>query len=1082
VRSTGGSVTFSSVVINGQGAPGAPVLSTAADGDAQVQLAWGAVPNAVSYVVGYGTASGVYNTFTNVGTNLNCTVTGLANLTTYYFAVYAVGAAGGWSMPSTEKGVMPFSNTTVANLVAWDFQGNEGSELAVAPILVSSRLGTCSTLVRGFGMRTNLYGDNRGNNSFFSHSLYPTSTTLSAALSAGQYHQFTVTIPSGGKLNATALNAWLAFQDAAPLVGLAYSTNNGATFTLLPMTGTPNYIATLWTVALTNEPALQNATNRTITFRLVIANTGQYSNQSIGPATGYDLMLAGTVGTDTRPQALAPMFNPAGGTYLAAPTVSITSATAGAAIRYTTNGADPTETSGTLYTSPVALTGDTTLKAVAYSATNQVSPVSSAIYLIRLGTAATPTISPNGGTFTNSQTVTLACATPGTSIRYTTDGSTPTTTAGTLYSGPFSVGTSATVKAVAYSQDYDVSAVGSADFTINLPPAATPTISPNGGTFTNSQTVSLACASPGTSIRYTTDGSAPTDTVGMLYSAPFTVGVSATIKAVAFGPGFSTSAVASADFTINLPTAAAPVISPNGGSIDGPQTIVISTATAGTTIRYTTDGSTPSAAVGTVYAGPFVQSSSATIKAVAYSATVLTSPVTSATFTITYSPAGTPTLVEQFNYANGAWLNGLSGGTGFGGNWTHTQSGNGEAKIVAALTPPTAFPYNPSGLSASNSYPAWDYYRVLSSSSPDNRLNLGANGVRYFSFLFHLQSNVAGYQYLYLANAGDNYAERLSLFGIKNLDTPSFAGMVPNGSVPDVAGASLNTVYFVVGKIVSSASGSDNLSLKAYSGSTPLDSIEPATWTQTATFSSSLVLDRIRMNVGMTIDEIRFGPDWGSVTTTNPSPAKAAAPAITPLAGNYAAPLTVTLACATPGSTIRYTTNGTTPTGASGMVYSVPFTLSASATVKAVATAASLADSPVTSAAFTLAPPDLFTVWLGNNALPTNTPPTADSDNDGVNNLSEYALRGNPVVADAPAIRPRPGRTNLVSGETLCLTFNRVADPALTYQVWASGDLMNWGGSPIWSSLGIANDTVTVTDTQAMSAASRRFLQLKVAR
>jgi hypothetical protein len=562
--------------------------------------------------------------------------------------------------------------------------------------------------------------------------------------------------------------------------------------------------------------------------------------------------------------------------------------------------------------------------------------------------------------------------------------------------------------------------------------------------------------------------------VGVLYSAPITVGASATIKAVAYGPGFNPSAVAAAVFTINLPTAAAPVISPDGGTVNGPQTIALSTATAGASIRYTTDGSTPSSSVGTVYAGPFVQSSSATIKAVAYSAGLLTSPVASATFTITYSPAGTPTLVEQFNYTYNAWLHGLAGGTGFGGNWTHQQSGNGEAKIVAALTPPTAFPYKLSGLSAGNGYPAWDYYRVLSSSSPDNRVNLGANGVRYFSFLYHLKSNAAGYMYLYLTNAGDNFSDRLSLFGIMNMGTPTFVGMVPNGSVPEVSGASANTVYFVVGKIVSSAGSSDSLSLKAYSDTTPLDPSEPATWTQTATFNSSLVLDRIRMNPGVSLDEIRFGPDWGSVTNPNPTPAKAAAPVITPAAGSYAAPLSVTLACGTPGSTIRYTTDGTTPTATTGTVYSTPFTLAASATVKAIATAAGLAESVVTSTAFTVPLPDPFGDWLGSHGLPPGTPPGTDSDNDGLNNLLEFALGGLPG-SSASMPMPQAGR----AGNFLTFSFFR-ARADVTYIVEGCDDLSSW--SPVPYTPVAAGQTQTVTDTVDTGTAGRRFLRLRVSR
>jgi len=81
---------------------------------------------------------------------------------------------------------------------------------------------------------------------------------------------------------------------------------------------------------------------------------------------------------------------------------------------------------------------------------------------------ATPTFSPEAGTYTEVQTVTISCETTGVSIYYTTDGSNPDKTS-TLYNGAITVSETKTIKAIAYDSNNNHSPVASSTYTINLP-------------------------------------------------------------------------------------------------------------------------------------------------------------------------------------------------------------------------------------------------------------------------------------------------------------------------------------------------------------------------------------------------------------------------------------------------------------------------------------------------------------------------------------------------------------------------------------------------------------------------------------
>jgi hypothetical protein len=375
--------------------------------------------------------------------------------------------------------------------------------------------------------------------------------------------------------------------------------------------------------------------------------------------------------------AVAPKFAPVAGSYVGKQTVTISSTTTGATICYTTNGSTPTaavagtcdSNGGVEFSGGTVTVGVTEqLAAIATLVGDTNSTSATAAYTI---TAATPTFSPVAGSYVGTQTVTISSTTTGAAICYTTNGSTPqdwppgTCQAPTLtYSGPISVTATETVQALATLTGNVDSAIASAAYTITAPvQAAAPTFGLAPGIYYTPQTVTLSDSTAGATICYTTNGTTPapgatagTCATGTPY-ASFVLSAPATVEAVAGGPGFTASAVASETVTIK---ALAPSFSPGGGTYSGAQTVKItdnaSSPTA--TIYYAFNGA-PTSANPCASPCSVAVSASETLEAVAaYDAGLLSeSSVTSATYNInapapTFSPgAGTYKKAQGVNVA-----------------------------------------------------------------------------------------------------------------------------------------------------------------------------------------------------------------------------------------------------------------------------------------------------------------------------------------------------------------------------------------------------------------------------------------------
>lgn len=287
-----------------------------------------------------------------------------------------------------------------------------------------------------------------------------------------------------------------------------------------------------------------------------VANT---LNTMVGGAIGSypnDLYhINSGVGLQT---VMNPVFNPDSGLYLATQAVNITCGTPGAQIRYTTDGSTPSITSA-LFTTPILLPQNTTRIVIAkafYLGYNP-SDVVTATYTIA-GTLPTPSFFPPGGTYFNPQSVTIQCGIPEAQIYYTTDGTEPSQ-ASSLYLAPINIASSTTLKARAYIENWLASDIATANYVV-YPTVSVPSFNPPSGAYEHYVDVSIICSTEGAEIRYTIDGSNPTET-SLLYETPLHLTQSTTVKAIAYKVGMVASAMAVGEYHISSANPDDPTVS-----------------------------------------------------------------------------------------------------------------------------------------------------------------------------------------------------------------------------------------------------------------------------------------------------------------------------------------------------------------------------------------------------------------------------------------------------------------------------------------------------------------------------------------
>ncbi|TVR60751.1 MAG: hypothetical protein EA426_04405 [Spirochaetaceae bacterium] len=250
------------------------------------------------------------------------------------------------------------------------------------------------------------------------------------------------------------------------------------------------------------------------------------------------------------------------------------------------------------------------------------------------------------------QRVSIETETPDATILFTLDGSSPSPAnldAGTfVYSSPFVIegdGTAHTIRAVGLKRLMYPSETIGTTIQIDYSTATSPQFSLSSGAYSSDIAVSITAQDAGATIYIssTVDGSEPIDPEpGSAWTAEYAgdpIHVTGPythlrIKAIAVVEQMARSPVASASFIVGWSTTAPPEFSVAGGEYSSPFSLSISSPTAGSSIRYTLDGTDPTGGAYLEAPSPvdIVIESVTTVRAVAVSDSRLDSAEVSATY------------------------------------------------------------------------------------------------------------------------------------------------------------------------------------------------------------------------------------------------------------------------------------------------------------------------------------------------------------------------------------------------------------------------------------------------------------------
>jgi hypothetical protein len=456
------------------------------------------------------------------------------------------------------------------------------------------------------------------------------------------------------------------------------------------------------------------------------------------------------------------------------------------------------------------------------------------------------------------------------------------------------------------------------------------------------------------------DGSTPT-TASTLYAGPVSIATTTTLSAIGVIAG-GMSAVTSGTYTIVPPPPSTPVFAPPAGIYNSAQSVSI-TSTGATSIYYTTDGSTPTAA-STLYVGPVSIATTTTLSAIGVN-TGGSSPVASGTYTILPSTPVFAPAAGTYNAAQSVSIT-STGATSIYYTTDGSTPTTASTLYAGPVSIATTTTLNAIGVNASGSSPvASGTYTIL----PSAPVFAPAAGT--YSSAQSVSITCAGATSIYYTTDGSTPTTASTLYAgpvaIATTTTLRAIGANASGSGPVTSGTYTILPPPPAAPVLTPPAGTYSTAQSVSITSTGATSIYYTTDGSTPTTASTLYTGPVSIASTTTLSAIGVNAGGSSPVTSGTYtilPPPPAAPAFAPPAGTYSTAQSVSIT-STGATSIYYTTDGSTPTTASTL-YTGPVSIASTTTLSAIGVNAG-GSSPVTSGTYTILPPP--------PAAPAFTPP-----------------------------------------------------------------------------------------------------------